>query len=461
MARIFGIQSFKTSEEEKDKRVIYEFSSKRDFDLWQKSDMMQFKSGQVDKAHTRQSLLEKKALAAEKSGEKITRFESFKGKDDQAAFIHIKHPDPKYQDNFGVVVRFDDARMMAGFLERNADYYKGNIAKLKKTDTRAIAAQVNGAFLKYDLDKRTDSLVKMACKNFNQLDPARNHLAMVTQKDWSKPEVYAFDTKSFRDYFVKKINTSEKLPIKAGKLQNFHPIAIDHAAKGKILKGTLNDHFKHMSEYLAMNNASDISKLASANKKMISQPEFDKAISEGKKEFKNLDMRSVNLNGQTLNGMDFSGSTFAGQNLDGIKFDGARAAGADFKKCSLNGASFVQADLQGADFKNTFAPSAQVNFKGSNLAEADMKYMKAPGADLESANLVRSNLYKAELKGANLLGVKDQGAQFNHANLEGAKIDGNQHKHKGASFTGVNLKGTSLEQTPLNQPMQQDAGRQM
>jgi uncharacterized protein YjbI with pentapeptide repeats len=461
MARIFGEQSFKTNDEEKDKRVIYEFASKQDFDLWQKSDMMQFTPGGIDDAFKRQKLSEKEAKKAEKAGGQVTEFKPFKEIDMKGSYLHIKHPDPKHEKNFGVVIRFDDKKMLDNFLKRNGDYYKDNAKRLKSGDKRQVAATVNGAFLKYQHDKQFDATVKMACKNYNQLDPSRNHLAMVSQKDWSKPEVYSFSTKSFRDHFVQRVNQSEKLPIKAGKLKNFHPIAIDHAAKGKILTGTLNDHFKHMSEYLAMNNASDISKTAVSNKKLVSQPEFDKALSEGKKEFKNLDMRSVNLNGHSLSGMDFSGSTFAGQNLDGIKFDGAKAAGADFKKCSLNGTSFVQTDLKGADFKNSFALSAKVNFKGSNLAEADLKYMKAPGADLESANLVRSNLYKAELKGANLLGVKDQGAQFNHANMEGAKIDGNQHKHKGASFTGVNLKGTSLEQTPLNQVKQQDAGRQM
>lgn len=461
MARYFGVQSFKTSDEQKDKKVIYEFTSKKDFDLWQKSDMMQFVPGGIDDVYKRSKLSEKQAMQAEKSGELVTEFKPFKEIDMKGAFLHIKHPNPEHKDNFGVVIRFDDKRMLDNFLKRQGDYYKDNAVRLKNKDPRQIAATVNGAFMKFQHDKQFDASVKMACKNFNQLDPTRNHLAMISQKDWSKPEVYSFSAKSLRDHFVKKVNSSGKLPIKAGKLKNFHPIAIDHAAKGKILTGTLNDHFKHMSEYLAMNNASEVSKMAVSNKKMISQPEFDKALSEGKKDFKNLDMRSVDLNGHSLTGMDFSGSTFAGQNLDGIKFDGAKANRADFKKCSLNGTSFVQADLQGADFKNSQAPSASVNFKGSNLAEADMKYMKVPGADMEAANLVRSNFYKSELKGANLLNVKDQGAQFNHANMEGAKIDGNQHKHKGASFTGVNLKGTSLEQTPLNQVKQQDAGRQM
>jgi uncharacterized protein YjbI with pentapeptide repeats len=461
MARYFGVQSFKTSNEEKDVRIFYQFGSKKDLVIWLKSDMSQFTAEQIEPSYQRQKISRKQAKKAEKSGEKFFEFKPFKQTDLKGQFLHIKHPEPKYDKNFGVVIRFDDKRMLNNFLKRHRDYYKGNAKRLKASDSRVVAATVNGAFMKFKHDKQFDTSLKMALKNFNQLDPSRNHLALISQKDWSEPEVYSFTKKSARDHFVdNRAITYGMLPIKASKLNNFHPIAIDHAAKGKILTGNWGDHFNHMGEYLDRNNPDKISKPFVSNKKLITQMDYDKSIGEGKKDFKNLDMRSVDLNGHSLTGMDFSGSTFAGQNLDGVKFDGVKAAGADFKKCSLNGTSFVQADLQGADFKNSSATQQPTNFHGANLSQAGFKYCDLPGADFKSAILAESNFLISNLEVADLSGAILDKANFTGVSLQGAKID-LKSTSRLPNFKAANLKGTTLENTRHHRPQTQQSAMQM
>ncbi len=460
-AKFFGTQFFKTSDEKQDKQIIYKFSSKKDLEVWKNSDMTPYVPGGVDKKYSRQAQTAKQAEKAVKAGAKDVEFKS----SDFAisgAHAHIKHTDPKNRDHFGVVVRFENKKQLAEFQKRNASYYKDNLRSLKNTDNRVIAANVNGATLNFTNDKRFDSQVKMALASYHKLDPSRNHLAMISQKGdkdgkgkYAKPEVYSFDTKSYRDYFVNKINGANKLPIVASKLQNFHPIAVDKATKDMILQGTLSDHFQHKDEYLSINNSNHKSLSSVASKQMISQKEFDKQAQAGDKDFTSKDLRGVDFRGHNLKGMDFSNSSFQGQKLDGLDFTNVKATRADFSKTSLNGTKFDGAALQNASFKNANAKIAAVSFKSADLSNADMKYMDVPKADMRDSMLTRANMYKSNMKEAATLGAKVGGTEMNFTNLEGAKMDNNFAGYKGTSFTGANLKGTSLENTPLAQPQKQ------
>ncbi|MBU2647745.1 pentapeptide repeat-containing protein [bacterium] len=463
MPNYYGVQNFKSSKDGQDKKSVYEFSAQKDFDIWMQSDMTQYVPGGVDKQYSRQKISEKEALKAKEAGTQFTKFAPYKPFDNSGAYLHIKHPDPKHADNFGIVVRFDDKKQLSEFMGRNKDYYGENAKELKNTDRRVVSGNVNGAVLKFSNDKQFDSTVKMACKSYPQLDPSRNHLAMISQRDTHKaPEVYSFDTKSYRDYFVSKINSKKDLPIVAGKLANFHPIAIDHATKGKILSGNLSEHFAHKDQYLSLNNSSHHSLSSVASKEVISQKDFSDAIKAGQKDFTSKDLRGIDLSGHSLKGLDFSNSSFAGQNLDGLDFSKITAHGADFSKCTLNGTRFDGALLQAASFKNTNGNKVPVSFKGADLSTADMKYMNMPEADLADTKMVRTNFYKSNLPGSSLLGAKTDGAEFNSVNLANSKLDSNLANHAGASFQGAYLKGTALENSPLNKPQPaQQAARAM
>jgi len=458
MTNYFGTQAFSTSDPKKDKKIVYSFQSNKDRDIWLQADMSPFAPGGIDKKHHRSAVNAKQADKLMKEGAQAKDFKSQKDFVIAGSYGHIKHPDPKYKDNFGVVIRFDNTKQLAEFSKRNADYYKDDNGKptfstLKNTDKRVVAANVNGAALKFTDDKQFDSRVKMALKAYPQLDPSRNHLVMISQKkDFSKPELYSFNSKSYRDYFVDKINGKKSLPIVAGKMANFHPIAIDHATKGKILSGTLSEHFQHKDQYLSMNNANDKALSSVASKEMISQKDFSERANAGVKDFTSKDLRGIDFSGINLKGMDFSNSSFAGQNLDGVDFSNTTAKGADFSKTSLNGAKFDKAILRESNFKNATAKTAAVSFNASDLVSADMKYMDTPKSDLRDSKLVRANLYKSNLKDAATVGANLNGTGLNACNLEGAKMDQNMGAYKGASFTGANLKGTALESSPLNAP---------
>lgn len=483
MADFFGTQSFKTADPDKDKQVIYKFSSKKDQQIWMQADMSQYSPTPVDKAYQRQSVTK---AAAKKAVEKGAEEKEFKTKDDfsiSGAYLHIKHMDDKYQHHFGVVVKFESDQQLKGFMERNGSYYGENAVKLKTSDPRVIAANVNGAAMLHnsnDTDHAFDTRVKMALSVYPQLDPSKHHLVMISQKGdekkdvkpFSKPEVYSFSTKSFRDFFVSRINGAKSLPIRSDKLANFHPIAIDHAIKGKMLEGTLSEHFQHKDQYLSMHNASD-KRLPAASKQTISQDVFIKSIQDGNKDFSSLDLRAVNFkeaalrfnldksNNSSFKGFDFSNSSFSGSNLNAVNFSGITAKGADFSKCDIAGSKFDGADISASSFRNAANKGTAASFKAANLNNADFKYAQLPASDLRDANLIRANFYKSNLKEAIVVGAKLNGTEFNQANMENAHMDKSLSSYKGTAFMGTNLKGTGLEDKLGKAKEQQPAAKAM
>ncbi|MBU2645535.1 pentapeptide repeat-containing protein [bacterium] len=483
MAKFFGTQSFKTSDPDKDKQVIYKFTSKKDQQIWMQADMSPYSPTPVDKTYQRQSVTR---AAANKAVEKGAEEKEFKTKDDftiSGAYLHIKHMDDKYQHHFGVVARFENDQQLKGFMERNASYYGENAQTLKTSDPRVVAANVNGAAMLYnpnEADNAFDTRVKMALSVYPQLDPSKHHLVMISQKGdekkdvkpFSKPELYSFSTKSYRDFFVSRINGAKNLPIRADKLANFHPIAIDHAIKGKMLEGTLNEHFQHKDQYLSMHNASE-KRLPAASRQTINQDEFIKSIQDGNRDFSSLDLRAINfkevalrfnldkLNNSSFKGFDFSNASFSGNNLNSVNFSGITAKGADFSKCDIAGSKFDGADISESSFRNASAKVAPASFKAANLNNSDFKYAQIPASDLRDANLVRANFYKSNLKESITVGAKLNGAEFNQANMENAHMDKSLSSYKGTAFVGTNLKGTGLEDKLGTVKEQQPAAKAM
>ena len=81
----------------------------------------------------------------------------------------------------------------------------------------------------------------------------------------------------------------------------------------------------------------------------------------------------------------------------------------------MAGSNYAKKDLQKADFK------------GKNLAFADMRGADLQEADLSEANLKEADLREANLKGANLQGANMEGTFLRDANLRGANLSSATH----------------------------------
>ncbi|HEX3417453.1 MAG TPA: pentapeptide repeat-containing protein [Stellaceae bacterium] len=126
-------------------------------------------------------------------------------------------------------------------------------------------------------------------------------------------------------------------------------------------------------------------------------PDFDGA------DFRELDLREVNLSGASLRKADLSGARLDGAsfyradvseaNLNGAKLYGANLSEANLSAASLNAASLERADLSGATL---FGASLFRTY----LWETDLRK-----ADLRLTNLVEASLTDVDLTGCRVYGV--------------------------------------------------------
>ena len=84
----------------------------------------------------------------------------------------------------------------------------------------------------------------------------------------------------------------------------------------------------------------------------------------------------------------------------------------------------------------------KVSLYGANLDGANLSR-----TDLSGANLIRANMTRADLSGANLSGANLRGANLSGANLDGADLGG--ANLRGADLTGADLCGANLKNTIL------------
>lgn len=386
-------------------------------------------------------------------------------KKQKGVFVYIKHPQAVQTLDKGIVVRFENMKSLKSFLNTEGAYYDPYLERLDNKDKKVTSVVQNGAYLKYHSQQQFDARLKAALKNYPVLNPEKNHLAIISKRNWTDPVVYSFEKKCFRDHFVKKLRSADKLNIFAAKLHNFNGVAVAFAATGKIRSGSLKDHVEHLSEFIRKEKLSSNPKSMVTYRKPTGQREFEDALKLGKRDLRNLDFKEVdfetiNFNQYDLNSRDFSGCDFSGKNLDGIKLDGIIAKDAKFQNCSLNGTSFIHADLNESNFKSVRAPQQPATFHGANLAQAGFKYSDIPDAELKNSNLSGSDFYKSNLKGADLNGAILDKANFTGVNLKGADIDLESTRHL-PNFKGANLKGTRLENTQHHQPQTQQSAMQM
>jgi uncharacterized protein YjbI with pentapeptide repeats len=130
-----------------------------------------------------------------------------------------------------------------------------------------------------------------------------------------------------------------------------------------------------------------------------------------------VDMRSIVLKCQDLQGISFIASNLSGMdlhqaNFKGCNFEEANLSQSNLQKCILSKANFIGADLSLTDL--SFANLSDTDFTNADLRGANLSRCNLANANLTNANLVDAVLEKADIKGTN----------FTKANLSGTKMMG-------------------------------------
>lgn len=127
---------------------------------------------------------------------------------------------------------------------------------------------------------------------------------------------------------------------------------------------------------------------------------------------------------------DLSGRDLSGLNLTGGNFIRAKVDRANLSGSTLDRADFVLASAAGATFDG--AAMDRTDFTGTNLSNASLRNVNAPGLDISQANasgvnFSNANLSGAVARGANLTGAVLAGATLTDVDFTGATwVDGKQ-----------------------------------
>ena len=172
-------------------------------------------------------------------------------------------------------------------------------------------------------------------------------------------------------------------------------------------------------------------------------------------DFRNLDLRGVNLHSADLEfgnfrGVEMRGANLTGANLTHTNFSGANLGGANISDANLHhamlyGTYLVRANLDRTNMRRaklTTANLTDASLRNTDLRETHFGNSILTGADLTNADLERASMRSASLQGADLSNANLSDADFSNANLEGATLVGAELG--GAVFKSVNLSEANL-----------------
>ena len=172
-------------------------------------------------------------------------------------------------------------------------------------------------------------------------------------------------------------------------------------------------------------------------------------------DFRNLDLRGVNLHSADLEfgnfrGVEMRGANLTGANLTHTNFSGANLGGANISDANLQhamlyGTYLVRANLDRTNMRRaklTTANLTDASLRNTDLRETHFGNSILTGADLTNADLERASMRSASLQGADLSNANLSDADFSNANLEGATL-------VGAELGGAVLKNVNLSEANL------------
>ena len=142
-------------------------------------------------------------------------------------------------------------------------------------------------------------------------------------------------------------------------------------------------------------------------------------------------LQDLNKYGVSLKGLDVPGAYLSEIYLPNADLDLADLSRTNMTYANLKEASLCDAQLESA------------NLSRASLKETNLTYANLNSAQLEGANLTRANLSYADLNSTDMGNANFKDAKLNYANLNGSMLEG-------ASMIDANLSYAQLEGSDLN-----------
>jgi len=253
---------------------LYEFDTKPEFDIWIQSDLTDYTFNRDLFNHQKSSKYGRRFCPKEDAdilidyGKLPIRLKaqlspSYAFSDDLTGhFLNIRpisnSVDHPFASSFlkdfplsGMVLRFASKKEKSRFIDSHKEHFGDNMISLKKSSPIVKSAKMNGLIVNVDSeDPILPSQISYVIANYDQIDPAKNFLAMICFKDWSSPQIFSFHKKSSRDLFINKIKGIRFSPFFVFSISNFNPIATLAVMKGTILNGSVSSCLDFVSTYL-------------------------------------------------------------------------------------------------------------------------------------------------------------------------------------------------------------------
>lgn len=156
--------------------------------------------------------------------------------------------------------------------------------------------------------------------------------------------------------------------------------------------------------------------------------------------FRGADLTQANLSGCDLRGADLSEAILTGTNLDHANLGGAILPRTNLQTANLQGADFQGADLSSAILAG--GHFTQLNLANAILLEADLQGVNMPATQFSGANLRGARLNGADLSGSDFSYANCRDTDFSQAILDGALFQGASLRN--ATVQGASLIGTDL-----------------
>ena len=167
-----------------------------------------------------------------------------------------------------------------------------------------------------------------------------------------------------------------------------------------------------------------------------------KAIEDGRKDFRQADLRGLVLSDIDFGKALLDGADFTGSRLSGVDFSKAASMARPmfflrFKNAELDGVNFSKQDLRWADFSGAIL--AKVELEGADLRQSDFTGSELKDVDFSRvSNLMESKFEEANLEGTNFSELFLREGIFSRArNIKSANFDGTDLGR--AVFTGCDL----------------------
>jgi uncharacterized protein YjbI with pentapeptide repeats len=177
-----------------------------------------------------------------------------------------------------------------------------------------------------------------------------------------------------------------------------------------------------------------------------------------------IDLRNARLTGANLAGASLQNSDLEGAQVDSANLCGATLHGASLAKLNGFRTNFSQADLSfvRAPHANLQSDLTDANLEGALLTDASFFEAKLAGACFVRANLCRALLTRADITNADFTQANLQGSNlrgldlrlacfdfaiFSRANLQECNLEGLELS--GADFEGADLRGALLTSSTI------------